>query len=233
MMLQRLSRIPLSCCSSAAVLRCCGISGNNILEATSLHPNISYVQNIICGQNKLQITNVHQRREFSSVQKKSITALDTHQQRREFSSIPKKSITAADTINDIKPVGVKFAALLTKHLGLSRRQAERMIKTERVTLFGQIINSPTYELFPSTDPNQDSSSAMKVDGKLVKGIDKTLKALYSELQQRQLNEDDVSNNINGTVRKDSINAIDKHVKSDTRIWLANKLKGELITEVSI
>ena len=109
-----------------------------------------------------------------------------------------------------------------------------MIKTERVTLFGQIINSPTYELFPSTDPNQDSSSAMKVDGKLVKGIDKTLKVLYSELQQqRQLNEDDVSNNINGTVRKDSINAIDKHVKSDTRIWLANKLKGELITEVNI
>jgi len=109
-----------------------------------------------------------------------------------------------------------------------------MIKTERVTLFGQIINSPAYELFPSTDPNQDSSSAMKVDGKLVKGIDKTLKVLYSELQQqRQLNEDDVSNNINGTVRKDSINTIDKHVKSDTRIWLANKLKGELITEVSI
>jgi len=107
-----------------------------------------------------------------------------------------------------------------------------MIKTERVTLFGQIINSPTYELFPSTDPNQDSSSAMKVDGKLVKGIDKTLKVLYSELQQqRQLN--DGSNNINGTVRKDSINTIDKHVKSDTRIWLANKLKGELITEVSI
>jgi len=108
-----------------------------------------------------------------------------------------------------------------------------MIKTERVTLFGQIINSPTYELFPSTDPNQDSSSAMKVDGKLVKGIDKTLKVLYSELQkQRKLNEDDVSNNINGTVRNDS-NTIDKHVKSDTRIWLANKLKGELITEVRI
>ena len=236
MMLQRLSRIPLSCCSSAAVLRCCGISGNNILEATSLHPkDISYVQNIICGQNKLQITNVHQRREFSSVQKKSITALDTHQQRREFSSIPKKSITAADTINDIKPVGVKFAALLIKHLGLSRRQAERMIKTERVTLFGQIINSPTYELFPSTDPNQDSSSAMKVDGKLVKGIDKTLKVLYSELQQQRqirLNGDDGLNNINDRV-VDRINAVDKHVKSDTRIWLANKLKGELITEVNI
>jgi len=108
-----------------------------------------------------------------------------------------------------------------------------MIKTERVTLFGQIINSPTYELFPSTDPNQDSSSAMKVDGKLVKGIDKTLKVLYSELQQRQLNEDDVSNNINGIVVKDSISTIDKHVKADTIIWLANKLKGELITEVSI
>jgi len=210
MILQRLSRIPLSCCSSTAVLRrCAGVSGSNILEATSRRPKvITYVQNISCGQYK--------------------------HQRREFSSIPKKSITAADTINDIKPVGVKFAALLTKHLGLSRRQSERMIKTERVTLFGQIINSPTYELFPSTDPNQDSSSAMKVDGKLVKGIDKTLKVLYSELQQqRQLNEDDVSNNINGTVRKDSINAIDKHVKSDTRIWLANKLKGELITEVSI
>ena len=216
MMLQRLSRIPLSCCSSAAVLRCAGVSGSNILEATSRHPkDISYVQNIICGQYQLQINNVHQRREFSSVQK--------------------KSITATDTINDnIKPVGVKFAALLTKHLGLSRRQSERMIKTERVTLFGQIINSPTYELFPSTDPNQDSSSAMKVDGKLVKGIDKTLKVLYSELQKRQLlNEDDVSNNINDRVVKDRINAIDKHVKSDTRIWLANKLKGELITEVNI
>lgn len=210
MMLQRLSRF--SCCSSTAVLRCAGVSGSNILEATSRRPKvISCVQNrnIICGQYK-----VHQRREFSSIQK--------------------KSITSTDTVNDIKPVGVKFAALLTKHLGLSRRQAERMIKTERVTLFGQIINSPTYELFPSTDPNQDSSSAMKVDGKLVKGIDKTLKVLYSELQQqRQLNEDDVSNNINGTVRNDSVNAIDKHVKSDTRIWLANKLKGELITEVNI
>jgi len=102
MMLQRLSRI--SCCSSTAVLRCAGLSGSNILEATSRRPKvITYVQNLVCGQYKLQINNVHQRREFSSIQK--------------------KSITATDTINDIKPVGVKFAALLTKHLGLSRRQA--------------------------------------------------------------------------------------------------------------
>jgi len=106
-MLQRLSRI--SCCSSAAVLRCAGVSGSNILEATSRRPKvITYVQNISCGQYKLQINNVHQRREFSSIQK--------------------KSITATDTINDnIKPVGVKFAALLTKHLGLSRRQAGKSL----------------------------------------------------------------------------------------------------------
>ena len=101
MMLQRLNRIPLSCCSSAVVLRCCGISGNNIIDATSRRPKVIACvqnQNIICGQYK-----VHQRREFSSIQK--------------------KSITATDTINDIKPVGVKFSALLTKHLGLSRRQS--------------------------------------------------------------------------------------------------------------
>ena len=107
MMLQRLSRIP--CCSSTAVSRCAGVSSSNILEATSRRPKvITYVQNISCGQYKLpitqlQTTNVHQRREFSSIQK--------------------KSITATNTINDIKPVGVKFSALLTKHLGLSRRQS--------------------------------------------------------------------------------------------------------------
>lgn len=137
--------------------------------------------------------------------------------------------------------GIRFSTLLSKHLGLSRRQSERMILTDRVTLFGKIINSPTFELSPSTDPNQDSSTAMKVDGKLVTGIDKTLKSLYNEQQQQQRLQqnnkegDDDEDNLGTTTsknRKGNNNSIIDNVSeyANTRVWLANKLKGELITE---
>lgn len=155
------------------------------------------------------------------------------QQQRRLSSRHQKKHDDISNSHD-RPTGIRFSTLLSKHLGLSRRQSERMILTERVTLFGKIINSPTYELFPSNDPNQDSSTAMKVDGKLVPGIDKTLISMYNNKQQQQQlnNEESTSSTQNsiGEGRKEK--SIDSHEYTNTRIWLANKLKGELITEVS-
>ncbi|KAL7527021.1 hypothetical protein ACHAXR_001762 [Thalassiosira sp. AJA248-18] len=122
--------------------------------------------------------------------------------------------------------GVRLSNLLSKHLGLSRRQSERMILTERVTLFGKVITTPGFELHPSNDPNQNSSTAMKLDGKLVQDVDKTLKLLYEEQQQQQQRES-TSTEVNTEERQNS----QKNTEySNTRIWLANKLKGELITE---
>lgn len=147
-----------------------------------------------------------------------------HPQRREFGSKQTRTETETATKNDGPVSGVRFSTLLSKHLGLSRRQSERMILTERVTFFGKILKSPTFELRPSPDPKQDSSTAVKVDGKLIKGVDVTLKKLYAEHVK------------NGVVSTSS--AIDKKKVnenfeySNTRVWLANKLKGELITEVS-
>jgi len=89
-------------------------------------------------------------------------------------------------------------------------------------LFGKTITSPTFELRPSRDPRQNSTTAMKVDGKLVKDVEGTVKQMFVE----QLHEEVASVSESDTAGKRS--------KSDdyatTRIWLANKFKGELITE---
>lgn len=120
--------------------------------------------------------------------------------------------------------GVRLSTLLSKHLGLSRRQSERMILADRVTLFGKICNSPTFQLRPNPDPNQNSSSAMKLDGKLIQGVDKTLKSLYLE-QQKSGDDITATNNQTSNEQKK------KHPSmQNTRVWLANKLRGELVTE---
>lgn len=158
------------------------------------------------------------------------------QQPREFSSSQKRRKNDA---NKTREGGVRFASLLSKHLGLSRRQSERMILTERVTLFGKVITSPDFVLYPSNDPNQDGSKAVKVDGKLIVGVDATLKLMHAELQQQLLvqqhdgSEGSSSSSTAKTVRSATKeNSQHEALYSDTRIWLANKLKGELITEVS-
>jgi len=148
--------------------------------------------------------------------------IHAHQQRREFGSSSKGEL---DLDRDGRATGVRISTLLSKHLGLSRRQSERMVLTERVTLFGKIVNAPAFELHPSNDPNQNSTTAMKVDGKLVKGVENTLKSLY--LKQKQNGVDPATTGTNVKLGKQK-----ERSYSDTRIWLANKLKGELITEVS-
>ena len=101
-----------------------------------------------------------------------------------------------------------------------------MILTERVTLFGKIMDSPAFELRPSHDPSQNSSTAMKVDGKLVNDLERTLKEMYLEQQKNEAAS--ASTNIDDNAGKQQ----KKEHYPNTRIWLANKLKGELITEVS-
>lgn len=138
-----------------------------------------------------------------------------HQLRRSFSG--------SKHVHENSP-GIRLSTLLCKHLGLSRRQSERMILADRVTLFGKICNSPAFQLRPSPDPNQNSSSAMKLDGKLIQGVDKTLKSMYLEQQKSggDLTTLDETNN----EQKKKKNPL----MQNTRVWLANKLKGELVTE---
>jgi 23S rRNA pseudouridine2605 synthase len=129
--------------------------------------------------------------------------------------------------------GVRLSALLCKHLGLSRRQSVRMILADRVTLYGEIVNAPAFQLRPNPNPNQNSSSAMKLDGKLLLGVDKTLKSMYLEQQkQHNVNEMDISsnNNNNGDDQKQKKGNRQNPNMQNTRVWLANKLKGELVTE---
>jgi len=120
--------------------------------------------------------------------------------------------------------GIRLSTLLCKHLGLSRRQSERMILADRVTLFGKICNSPAFQLRPSPDPNQNSSSAMKLDGKLVQGVDKTLKAMY--LEQQKSGGDLTALHETSYEQQKKKNPL----MQNTRVWLANKMKGELVTE---
>jgi 23S rRNA pseudouridine2605 synthase len=138
-----------------------------------------------------------------------------HQLRRAFSS--------SKQIHEIS-AGIRLSTLLSKHLGLSRRQSERMILADRVTLFGKICNSPAFQLRPNPDPNQNSSNAMKLDGKLVQGVDKSLKSLYLE-QQNSVGDLTTSNETSNEEKKKKNPSM-----QNTRVWLANKLKGELVTE---
>lgn len=120
--------------------------------------------------------------------------------------------------------GVRISALLQRHLGLSRRQSERMILSERITLYGKVVKSPTLEILPS---DKNDQIAIKVDGRLVHGAGTTLQLLH-EQQQRDA--------INNTTQLDDQLQVkrDENVSKDStlnpRVWLCNKLKGELITE---
>ena len=221
-MLRRISRMPLG-----------GTKADRLLLPTNLcvRAVTSSTSTTVINKN-VHISNATPNRYYYVEHYiKCPVQLAAYQQQRRFSSRHQKK--PDDISNSHRPpTGIRFSTLLSKHLGLSRRQSERMILTERVTLFGKIISSPTYELFPSNDPNQDSSTAMKVDGKLVTGIDKTLISMYNNKQQQLNNEESTStHNSNGKGRKEK--PIDNHEYANTRIWLANKLKGELITEVSV
>ena len=123
--------------------------------------------------------------------------------------------------------GVRISSLLSKHLGMSRRQSERMVMSERVTLFGKAATTPSFLLYPS-----NNNIAIKVDGRLLRGVEKTLKELSLEQVKDALKNE--SSNIsskdlkNGSAKQND--AINREFSSTTRVWLANKLKGELITE---
>jgi len=156
---------------------------------------------------------------------------------------PPPSSSSSSAPNGSSPSGgVRFSALLSRHLGLSRRQAERMMLTERVTLFGKVANIPSFGLRPSTDPNQHSGTAVKVDGKLVMGIDDTLRAMHAEIIRASFSSS-TSSNITGVIRGGGggggADGGPAPVEDDdgpssptnnTRVWLANKLGGELVTE---
>lgn len=92
-----------------------------------------------------------------------------------------------------------------------------MILSERVTMFGQTISNPAFTVFPSPDENQDSSKAMKVDGRLTLGIEKTLRQMYEETNDGEVGQIDKART--GTSSG-----------SKTKVWLVHKIKGELVTE---
>ena len=74
-----------------------------------------------------------------------------------------------------------------------------MVLTERVTLFGRALDSPSFELHPTPSSprihnvyeddgdnfsNRVGPLAVKVDGKLVMGIDDTLRTMHAEVKRR-------------------------------------------------
>lgn len=138
----------------------------------------------------------------------------TNHQTHYFQNLTNRSIHITPTLANVD--GVKISALLQKHLGLSRRQSERMILAERITLYGKLVTNPTFEV---RSPDR-GDVAIKVDGKLVHDVGSTLQLLEKELK------DDASDEILGaTFRQSKDLSMNK-----TRVWLCNKLKGELITE---
>jgi 23S rRNA pseudouridine2605 synthase len=156
-----------------------------------------------------------------------------------------KRVTSTDDISSISGGGgVRLSALLSKHLGLSRRQAERMVLTERVTLFGKVVTLPSFELqHSSTNNYTNNTHAIKVDGKLITGIDNTIQLIHKEDLLRRgvvtpavttttstTNADETASTTATTrnIVESSSSASDEH--PNIRIWLANKLSGELVTE---
>eukprot|EP00956_Cyclotella_meneghiniana_P029106 scaffold69513_cov76-Cyclotella_meneghiniana.AAC.1 len=134
--------------------------------------------------------------------------------------------------------GVKLSTLLQKHLGLSRRQSERMILTERITLYGRTVKDPTFEVPPHENKGNNNQVAIKVDGRLIQGVGDTLRLLQKEIEQTQTNSNDVdtTGTHKNTPTKQHSNTINTNSTTKelshrkTRVWLCNKLKGELITE---
>ena len=140
--------------------------------------------------------------------------------------------------------GVRLSALLSRHLGLSRRQAERMVLTERVTLFGKVVTLPSLELqHSSADDYTNNTHAIKVDGKLITGIDNTIQSIQKEeLSRRGVVSPELMTTTTTTTT--ATNAGEKAITATSairnagveseqpniRIWLANKLSGELVTE---
>jgi 23S rRNA pseudouridine2605 synthase len=96
-----------------------------------------------------------------------------------------------------------------------------MILSERITLHGNIVKSPTFEV---QAPERGDQVAIKVDGRLVHDIGSTLQLLQTEQKSTTSTTDgDKQLTRQSATTKEFINA-------KTRVWLCNKLKGELITE---
>lgn len=135
--------------------------------------------------------------------------------------------------------GVRLSALLSRHLGLSRRQAERMVLTERVTLFGKVVTLPSFELQHSSANNYTNNThAMKVDGKLITGIDDTIQLINKEEILRRGSVGPELTTAAATTNADEATTSTSAIRNagveseqpNIRIWLANKLSGELVTE---
>lgn len=155
----------------------------------------------------------------------------------------KKRVTSTDDASSISSGGgVRLSALLSRHLGLSRRQAERMVLTERVTLFGKVVTLPSFELQHSSTKNYTNNThAIKVDGKLITGIDNTIQLIHKEELLRRgvvtpaastisTADADETASTTATTRNVVKSSSASDEQPNIRIWLANKLSGELVTE---
>ena len=157
----------------------------------------------------------------------------------------KKRVTSTDDAGGSSGGGgVRLSALLSRHLGLSRRQAERMVLTERVTLFGKVVTLPSLEVRHSADDYTNNTHAIKVDGKLITGIDNTIQLIHKEeLSRRGVVSPELMTTTTTTTTTATNageraitatsairNAVVESEQPNIRIWLANKLSGELVTE---
>jgi 23S rRNA pseudouridine2605 synthase len=118
-----------------------------------------------------------------------------------------------------------------------------MVLTERVTLFGKVVTLPSFELqHSSTNNYTNNTHAIKVDGKLITGIDNTIQLIHKEELLRRGVVTPAASTIISTTNADettSTTATTRNVvesssasneQPNIRIWLANKLSGELVTE---
>ena len=161
---------------------------------------------------------------FQAIRRNALRSLAHYEYQTQFSSQRTGSrVISGTTTLAHGEEGIKISSLLQKHLGLSRRQSERMILAERITLYGKCVTSPTFEV---RHPETGKEVAIKIDGRLVQGVGSTLQILQKE---KELNSaDELSSTDSGTGTKHS--TFKDLSRNKTRIWLCNKLKGELITE---
>eukprot|EP00554_Chaetoceros_debilis_P001474 CAMPEP_0194088608 /NCGR_PEP_ID=MMETSP0149-20130528/29919_1 /TAXON_ID=122233 /ORGANISM="Chaetoceros debilis, Strain MM31A-1" /LENGTH=414 /DNA_ID=CAMNT_0038772299 /DNA_START=208 /DNA_END=1452 /DNA_ORIENTATION=+ len=135
---------------------------------------------------------------------------------------PQQTSTSSSSLSSIPPKSIRLSRLIAIHglnMQMSRKSADMLIKAEQVTVAGKVITDPTHRM-----TLYEAYSGIKVAGRLVR--------FPNPRQSKNSGGDgDGSNESNSNTSMST-----EHKKSNeqqamrTRVWLAHKLSGELVTE---
>ena len=123
-------------------------------------------------------------------------------------------------------VNVRLSKLIALGTGISRRNAETLIHSGKVSIDGQVVSSPTFLVeVPLANVGAWFQSSIKVSGHHISS------SLQQDLQKHLISlASRPTASTSGDSTTDNLKEQKQQQQLPIRVWLVHKLKGELVTE---